>query len=660
MRKGFFLLLTHVIFSTLTLAQDLSSFQERIEDLSDSTGMFALYTEVKNSGISSEDKITLGQLLVSNAQEFNYPKVHGLSLDMIGLEYRNQGDVDRAFDILNQAYDVAVNAKDINTAAWVDFDIAVTHYMKGEFDKSMEVIERDLEAIKDVNPGQYNTMLRAAGEILRGANRLERAADYLLKATEHSRETDRQDALAFNLNRLGVIYYQNSEHDLAKAALEESLSLAREINLDRAITMNLNDMGELYFALKDYERCIELYEIALGREMVVGDRANTYNNVARLYWQLERYDEAIDYALKALDLGTNSQSLPYVVDAQKILADSYMGRGSYRQSSEYYQAYILSKDSLFKLETQRQLADAETRYETAKKEQEIASLTEKEALERSGKKVYRNGLITAAILLMIVLILIWQVSKTKKRIEAQNVQLGELNATKDKFFSIIAHDLRSPMIALQGVGRKLDFFLRKGKEDKLLEMGGKIDESIDRLNHLLNNLLNWASTESGGMPYNPESLNTQELVSSIVELYSNLADSKNVKLELDLEDAAVFGDRNMLSTIIRNLLSNAIKFTEDSGTVKVTVVGSQAFTTVTVQDNGVGMDEEKANDLMNKNLSNMGTQGEQGFGLGLKLCKDFIERNNGSLQIESETGVGSLFRLQLPNKPAPIQRLNVA
>ena len=216
------------------------------------------------------------------------------------------------------------------------------------------------------------------------------------------------------------------------------------------------------------------------------------------------------------------------------------------------------------------------------------------------------------------------------------------------------------MIALQGVGRKLDFFLRKGKEDKLLEMGGKIDESIDRLNHLLNNLLNWASTESGGMPYNPESLNTQELVSSIVELYSNLADSKNVKLELDLEDAAVFGDRNMLSTIIRNLLSNAIKFTEDSGTVKVTVVGSQAFTTVTVQDNGVGMDEEKANDLMNKNLSNMGTQGEQGFGLGLKLCKDFIERNNGSLQIESETGVGSLFRLQLPNKPAPIQRLNVA
>ncbi len=649
------------LFLSLSLfSQDTPDIKEKIRNLSDTSGMYGLYVEIKESGLSSEETLELARQLESKATNYNHQEVRGLALDLIGLEHRNQGDVDKALDILNDGYNILISMGDTITASWLGFDIAVTHYMLGQFDKSVEAATRDLETLRKLDGGRYNTLLRTAGEILRGAERLDRAAYYLKQAVDHSIETKKDDALAYNLNRLGVVYYQDSKHELAKEALEASLKLAREIKLDRAITMNLNDMGELYFALKDYQRCIELYELALSREMVPGDRSNTHNNIARLYWELKRYEEAIEHAEKALQIGLNTNSLPYVVDARKILADSHNDLGNYRESAGYYQQYIANKDSLFKLETQRQLAEAETKYETAKKEQEIATLSEKEALERSRKQAYRTGLIAVGILLIIVLLLVWQISRNKKRIESQNRELGELNQTKDKFFSIIAHDLRSPMIALRGIGKKLDFFIRKGRHDKLQEMGGKIDSSIDRLNHLLNNLLNWAATESHGLPQNPKEHNTSELLRETIDLYRGLAASKNISIEEELEDNPLFADRNMVSTIFRNLLSNAIKFSTDSGLIRIRTTAREGYTYICFQDEGAGIAESQLKQLFSYQQSSPGADGEAGFGLGLKLCKEFADLSQGTIEAESTPGKGTTFTVGFPQTKQQIVVLKAA
>lgn len=231
------------------------------------------------------------------------------------------------------------------------------------------------------------------------------------------------------------------------------------------------------------------------------------------------------------------------------------------------------------------------------------------------------------------------------KVKERTTELSEANATKDKFFSIIAHDLRSPMIGLQGVGQKLAYFIKKNRQDKLLEMGGQIDRSIDQLNHLLNNLLNWASTQTGGIPNHPEEFNLASLVQENVNLYTSLAKSKEVKIVNTIKDGILYADINIISTIIRNLLSNAIKFTEENTKVMLAKKENKKIITISISDEGKGISQEQVGVLFDRNTfkSSSGSRGEKGFGLGLQLCKEFTEMNNGTISVTSEIGKGTCF-----------------
>ncbi len=236
----------------------------------------------------------------------------------------------------------------------------------------------------------------------------------------------------------------------------------------------------------------------------------------------------------------------------------------------------------------------------------------------------------------------------EKKVDERTKALSEANATKDKFFSIIAHDLRSPMIGLQGVGQKLEYFIRKNKQEKLLEMGGRIDQSIDQLNHLLNNLLNWATSQTGGIPHNPEKINLTELMDENVKLYESLAQSKDISIAYKMEEIHAYVDANSISTVIRNLLSNAIKFTKVGGEilVKGEIIGEQSY--LSIEDEGTGMKQEQLDDLFKANIRSIpGTTNEKGFGLGLKLCKEFVEMNRGTISVTS-SGIGSVFKIIVP------------
>ncbi|MFD2567881.1 sensor histidine kinase [Pseudotenacibaculum haliotis] len=238
----------------------------------------------------------------------------------------------------------------------------------------------------------------------------------------------------------------------------------------------------------------------------------------------------------------------------------------------------------------------------------------------------------------------------EQQVERRTKELSRANATKDKFFSIIAHDLRNPMIGLQGVGQKLEYFIKKDRQEKLLEMGGQIDRSIDQLNHLLNNLLNWAVSQTGGISYNPQIHQVAPLIQENIDLYKSLAKSKEVTLKNEIVEGELYADLNAVSTIIRNLLSNAIKFTENRSTVLLKAHESDNMIHITVRDQGKGMSPEMAQSLFKSNdfETTIGTRGEKGFGLGLRLCKEFTEMNQGTISVESEFGKGTSFTVSFP------------
>lgn len=231
-----------------------------------------------------------------------------------------------------------------------------------------------------------------------------------------------------------------------------------------------------------------------------------------------------------------------------------------------------------------------------------------------------------------------------------NETLLKLNATKDKFFSIIAHDLKNPFTSILGFCEVLTLRYDNYDDSKRKHLIAVIDQSANNLFKLLENLLQWSRSQIGNIKFNPEEFPVPELISNITALVSNSLEEKGLKLITDYpEDLIIYADKNMLHTVLRNLVSNSIKFTE-SGEIKIKIDADTSFITFSITDTGVGMDKEKKNNIFEIGMSKSteGTRGEQGTGLGLIICKEFVEKNGGTVGVESLVGKGSTFWFTVP------------
>jgi len=230
-------------------------------------------------------------------------------------------------------------------------------------------------------------------------------------------------------------------------------------------------------------------------------------------------------------------------------------------------------------------------------------------------------------------------------------ELKELNVTKDKLFSIIAHDLRSPFNSILGFSELLIENLQVFETEESEEYLGIINSSAKNTLVLLDNLLNWAKAQTGQINFSPEKAVLASVIQEIFELSNLSAKNKNIVLNhIPSEEIEVLADLNMLKTVLRNLISNAIKFTNSNGKIDVYALQNDNFIEIAVSDNGVGMNEETRNKLFSieTNETTLGTANEQGSGLGLLLCKEFVEKHGGKIWVESELGKGSVFKFTLP------------
>ena len=238
----------------------------------------------------------------------------------------------------------------------------------------------------------------------------------------------------------------------------------------------------------------------------------------------------------------------------------------------------------------------------------------------------------------------------KKLIESEQ-ELKALNASKDKFFSIIAHDLRGPFTSLLGFSEYLATEINDIPEDELNVISQNILKASRSTFNLLENLLQWSRIQTGRLIFNPEEFRIGKIISKMIDLYAANASSKNITLSVDItKDLKVLADINMIETIFRNLISNAIKFTNLNGIIKVLLSEERDFAVIRVKDNGIGIKDFVKENLfrIDQNVSTPGTQKEEGSGLGLILCKEFSEINNGKLEVESAPDQGSTFSLYLP------------
>jgi len=245
-----------------------------------------------------------------------------------------------------------------------------------------------------------------------------------------------------------------------------------------------------------------------------------------------------------------------------------------------------------------------------------------------------------------------QVRERTAELEQQKHQLAELNASKDKFFSIISHDLRSPFNSLLGFAQLLSDNLDHYTLDETRQKVDRIRQSSENLYALLENLLTWSRIQRGAMEHDPEEIPLDDIVEETMDLFLSKAEEKQIEMAHAIPDTMmVYADYNMLHTVIRNLLSNAMKFTPAGGRIDIMAnTHNKSLVELAVTDTGTGMKAEDLNKLfrIDVQFTNVGTSGEKGTGLGLSLCKDLVEKNGGRIWVESEFGKGTTFRFTLP------------
>jgi ligand-binding sensor domain-containing protein/signal transduction histidine kinase len=241
---------------------------------------------------------------------------------------------------------------------------------------------------------------------------------------------------------------------------------------------------------------------------------------------------------------------------------------------------------------------------------------------------------------------------TNEKLKQSEFELGELNTTKNRFFSILAHDLRSPMNSMKGFSNLLSNFADQLSPDEIKQTAKSLDETIQISSRYLENLLTWARSQMNSIEFRPQGIFLSEAVANVVEVLKNNANHKSIKLELSEElEIKLFADQNQLSVILTNLISNAIKFTYNGGKITIGANLQEGnMAEIFVRDTGTGMPQSVVDKIfrIDSKHTMKGTQGEAGTGLGLLLCREFVEKNGGKIWVESTSGVGSTFRFTVP------------
>lgn len=515
---------------------------------------------------------------------------------------------------------------------------------------------------------RWSLALVILGENYRAIGRMEDAEEQILAGLEMARLARSEKMLSMGFNRLASVYHESNQLPKALKAVNKAYQISQRNDISYHETSNLairlgifrrmEARDSILKALVAFEQHLET------RPSTNADSINfpyTLNSIAGAYYDLKQYDRCIEYAKRSRDVALrNGQVKPYLQVAYVLISDAYKQKGNYKEAYNNFLMHRAYTDSLINEQTQTAVAEVESRYKVREAERENILLREQQAKQEaviSSQRMLQLAIIVGLILLAVIVTILILGNRT---LTANNLQLRGLNETvvkqkheleevvkvKDKLFSVIAHDIRSPVAGLRGVLEILPLLT----PEELDRMAVKLERQVDSLLLLLENLLSWSKDQMQGLTVQPQEFAVKRLVDETTELVEPFANSKKVVLESNVpEELKAHADWDMMLLVMRNLLTNALKFTPTGGKVKVNATAEGAQLKVQVQDSGVGISQEAIQKLLHTRVeSQRGTANEKGSGLGLLLCREFIEKNGGTIQVESKVGKGSTFTFYIP------------
>ncbi len=499
--------------------------------------------------------------------------------------------------------------------------------------------------------------------------------EYLEKAVEYAMSSQNKSLIKTTTSTLASYFQSQGEYNKALVLYETVINNMPISTRDSA--MLLMNIGTIHKVNSNYSKAKESYAASLELRLRLKDSigiANAYNNIGQLYIELKDYNTALGYLDKSYDYALENGIKKIALSSSFNLVELYMHLGRNDSAIAQLHNYANLRSELDNNSIKAQLIELDKKYKTLEKDNQITQLLKEDALNQSRLKS-KNILIAITSSFLLVLLGVGlvlnrqrkELAQSRKRllrqkedISGMNDQLRVSNLAKDRILSVIGHDLRGPVGGLKEL-IELYMELPEYEPDDIKNLLTTAREASTSTYHLLENLLSWANSQRGDIEFNPVATPLAPLVKQSVQLLDSSINVRHVRFEFDIPQALVIqADMNMLRTIIRNLVSNALKFSPENSVIKVIVIDEGNRVKICICDQGKGMTTEETQNIFKKKETYfIGSEiTAKGTGLGLILCKEFVERHGGNIWIDSEEGVGTQVWFSIPQKGVSIKQVD--
>jgi signal transduction histidine kinase/Flp pilus assembly protein TadD len=551
------------------------------------------------------------------------------------INHQMKGSVDLAFETFLRSLDYAKKIGDNSTILNTLLNIGVMYDNNGDYENCLKYYLEGLKYAENSDKATLALLQSYIAEVYLSQKNIENAEKYLEQAIQNSRAANDSKSLIWAYSILGNIQLDKNNYQAAERYFTESLQLARNIDYKLEIIHALSDLGKYYNRINNFSQA----EKSLSEAFNLAKELNSLTDLSIIY---EEFSEL------------------------------YSKNQNFKKAFEFHQKYKEISDSLFVLSNSEKITELKTKQELKQKDRETELLIHENDLQ---KKIINSQKIIALVISLLAIgsiIFIWvllrnrnkilkaknllqfkndEIENNRTEISEKNEVLAGLNATKDKFFSIIAHDLRNPIAAFVNISELLELDYDKISDNDKREIISQMNSSSKNLIRLLENLLTWARLSNNKIDVYPENLLMKDVLESSIHPYLQSAQNKKIKIIVDIPDElTIETDRFIIQTIIGNLINNAIKFSNQHSEINISLTSTKHAHKLAIKDNGIGIEESQLRNIfvLGKISTGRGTMGEGGTGLGLVLVKELVEILNWQIEVKSKVNAGSEFVITIP------------
>jgi signal transduction histidine kinase len=546
----------------------------------------------------------------------------------------------------------------------------------GEYDEALSKHQEALKFFEEIGDQEgIAEVYSGMGLIYKEIGNLERAFEFFRRSLDIYESTGKTSEIVNLTLHIGDIYLQRNLFEKALEYYFKGDEIGKGLDNKKLKAITLSNIGEAYNQKGDYLLALDYQKKSIALKEEIGDKmrlAISYTEIGLIYANVQDYQKALSYLNKGLELAIELNFKYQIIKSYNYLSDVYYRLGSYQKSLEAYKKYTLTRDQVYSEESKQTMAELQARYQVERKDKENERLRHSQQLSKAQIRIQQLliGSVLITLFILFALALVFrkryqqnqklniqlslknkEIEDHQKNVENLNAELKEANSTKDKFFSIVAHDLKNPFNSLLVLSEILLDDYETLTDDERKQFIYQIKFSAKNTYSLLQNLLEWASSQSNKTSTVKENINLADLTSEAVTLLKPIAKNKKIIMNSDVSNEIyAYADRNMVSTVILNLLTNAVKFTPQKGLVEIRSYEKNNHVEIVVTDSGIGISDDNQKKLfrLDEKFQTDGTDKEKGTGLGLVLCKEFIEKNNGEIWVKSKEGEGSRFYFSLP------------